>query len=50
MLIFPLGLIPLGLLVYGIASKKRWAVWVGGVWLALNVLGAAVLRRQKPVS
>ncbi len=33
-----LGLIPLALVAYGIAKGAKWALWVGGLWLAANVI------------
>ncbi len=38
MLLLRIGLIPLGILIYGLVSKKRWALWVGGVWLAFSLV------------
>lgn len=32
------GLIPLALLGYGVAAGKKWAIVVGGVWAAANLV------------
>lgn len=33
-----IGLIPIGILGYGLIKKNRTALIVGGLWLAVNLL------------
>jgi hypothetical protein len=32
------GILPIGLLAYGLYAKRRGFVWVGAVWIGIDVL------------
>jgi hypothetical protein len=42
-----LGLLPAGLLGYGLYSRRRGFIWVGGIWLGLDVLWNLAQRRPE---